>query len=141
VIEKITNWNTVGLIFDVTGILVLAYALILQSDRHILSKSQTNWDYNISLLQDFCEQRADATVGTLFLVFGFFGQLLSPVLHGDLPILIACVASAWALLALYGAKLRSVIVNRKVARLKLLDAEQFPPANPTPARSAGRAFQ
>ena len=56
----------------------LAHALIFHTERHLLSKAQTSWNYNPALLQEFCEQRTDATIGTIYLVLGFLGQLLSP---------------------------------------------------------------
>ena len=129
--EKLLSMNSVGLIFDVVGVLVLAYALIFQSNKHLLAKAQTDWDYNQAVLVDVCKQRSDAIIGTLFLLAGFFGQLIAPIITNPDPIVfIALLALGALILIIYAFGIRQKWTDRKVARLQQLDREQFAKMSP-----------
>jgi hypothetical protein len=71
------TWNNLGLCFDIAGVLILAYALVCQSDKHLLAKTQTEFmGHNASQARDFCEQRADAAIGTVYLIIGIHSPAL-----------------------------------------------------------------
>jgi hypothetical protein len=129
---SLLTWNNLGLCFDIAGVVLLAYALVSQSDKHLLAKAQTDWAYNTIVARDLCEQRADAAIGTAYMIAGFVLQLFASVLpqspigvilFGAAAVLVTCLYFFWA---------RRQLVSHAVERLAALDWEQFPPPSTAP---------
>lgn len=69
------NASAVGLISDMIGASLLAYALVLNKDASIARYAATTWDHNPVIAREIVTNRYDARHGLAALLLGFFLQL------------------------------------------------------------------
>ncbi len=68
------EWILFGLSYDIVGVLVLGYALVIPSDKQLVMLAGTYWGNNPHLLDALVKQRTDAWFGVTLLVCGFIMQ-------------------------------------------------------------------
>lgn len=112
------TWNNLGLCFDIGGTWILASALVFQSDKSLLSKAGTYFNWNQHVARDACAQRADGLVGAIYLTLGFLLQI-QPSLLGEHPYwMIIALLIGLSSGAIYFGWIRKVHLDRKIEQLR-----------------------
>ena len=112
--------QTIGLTYDLVGILILGYPLVMKGMKSIISRSGTYWDNNPHEVRRMLEERIDVGLGTLVLVVGFGMQIvavqcavaMSPVLGWSL------IAALIVCLVAYLAWIRRFVLARQEAHIR-----------------------
>jgi hypothetical protein len=101
-IEMSANMLTeTGLIYDIFGAGLLAFAVISNTTEKIAELVSTNWNYNKQAIPAFVEERNDGIVGLALLFTGFVLQALSGVVPPERDYFFAGMIVLVCLLALY----------------------------------------
>lgn len=98
----------VGIVYDIAGAGLLAWALALTRDEILIAQARTQWDRNEAVLATLMEQRHDARFGVALLTLGFALQLLAALGWG-LP-------ATWASAAPFGLLVLAVLTGWWVGR-------------------------
>lgn len=72
-----SDMQTIGLIYDIVGILILGLPLATQATKTIKNRSSTYWDMNKHEASRMLGERMDMGLGTLVLVVGFLMQIVA----------------------------------------------------------------
>lgn len=70
-----TNLQTIGLVYDLVGILVLGVPLFAVGAKTIIARSGTYWDSNPNECRRMLAERMDVLIGTVVLALGFAMQI------------------------------------------------------------------
>ena len=115
-----TNLQTIGLLFDLVGILVLGVPLATVGVKTIIARSETYWDSNPNEYRRMLAERMDVGIGTVVLAFGFGMQIAGqyPSLATTPPLLgWSFTAVLVVFLTVYVAWLRKFMLARQLARI------------------------
>ena len=119
----LSNPQTIGLIYDVVGILILGIPLALRGRLPIVMQQATQrWDFSLPPAKEIIAARWDATFGTLVLAFGFALQIVAQYCAEVPP---GCGVGLFVGLLTFGALycfwFRRYTIERQMAKV----AEQF----------------
>jgi hypothetical protein len=78
-IDELFRLNSVGLIYDGVGVVILGFAFFTKSVKAMTVESGTYYGGNDALLKSLIQSRTDGMVGTLVLFLGFLFQFLGAV--------------------------------------------------------------
>jgi len=111
--------SAVGLIYDIAGVILLAWAILAVSGARLREQAATMWDFNPKLLRALIEQQTDAFVGLPCLAIGFVLQLLGMIgwLTPDNPLWWLLCAVLLVAVLVYLLFLRRWQINRRFAAL------------------------
>lgn len=114
-IEKILTFTSVGLTYDLAGVIVLGMAFFRKGRSTILAESESRYDYNSDILKSLIISRIDGILGSILLMMGFFLQLLGYLGFNSMWSVV--VAYGWLLLGFtaYSYRLREILVRRECA--------------------------
>lgn len=90
-----------GLIYDIFGAGLLAFAVVSNTTEKIAELVSTNWDFNKKAIPAFVEERNDGIVGLVLLFVGFVLQALSGILPQDRNFFVLGMAMLALALGLY----------------------------------------
>lgn len=78
-IEQIFQLGSVGLVYDVTGVVILGIAFFTKSLNAMIVESGTYYGGNNAALESLIQSQTDGVTGTIFLFLGFVLQFLGTV--------------------------------------------------------------
>ena len=112
--------QTIGLTYDLVGILILGYPLVMKGMKTIISRSGTYWDNNPHEVRRMLEERIDVGLGTLVLVVGFGMQIVAVQWAVKLPPVWgwSLIAALFVLVAAHLAWIRRFMLARQEARIR-----------------------
>jgi hypothetical protein len=96
------NWlNLVGLVYDITGAVLLGLAVVFNSKKKMAQQVMTAWNYNKHLIPAVVEQRIDGVAGLFLLVLGFCIQGVSDFYAGTYSLFIGGLVLLAIMAAIY----------------------------------------
>jgi drug/metabolite transporter (DMT)-like permease len=120
----VNHLAAVGLVYDIAGAVLLAWAILRGSAAQIRAQAGTFWGANFNLAKGLLEQQTDAFVGLPCLVLGFVLQLLAvvggPAPHSPWWWLLA--AALFCMIAIYLAWFRGWWIEKQLGIIKSLEA-------------------
>ena len=117
----IANLQTIGLIYDVAGILILGIPVMFRSVERIYSQSGTHWNYNRPVATALSGATLDALVGYILLTFGFALQIAAQLGFMATPIAgLSLLGLLLLSVAVYWKWLRPALVKRLVDRVRAM---------------------
>ena len=114
-----SSLQTIGLVYDFVGILILGVPLVTVGAKTIIARSGTYWDANPNEVRRMLAERIDVGLGTVVLAAGFGMQIAGQ--HASMasipPLVGASVLVALVVvLVVYMAWLRKLVLARQEAR-------------------------
>lgn len=109
-----------GLILDVIGVWVLAYALISIRDDHIKKLAGAFWDENDEVIRSTAAQVLDAVVGVICLTLGFLLQLVGafcPSLTVGYEGVLLTVIFGFLAISSYFLDIRGSLIEKRFAKI------------------------
>ncbi len=106
--------NSVGLVFDGVGVVILGFAFFTRSVKAMAVESGTFYDGNDALIKSLIESRTDGIAGTLVLLLGFVLQLLSAIGVECVVAAKVLLVSLVGLMLIYCFLIRSRLVNKQL---------------------------
>ena len=73
--QATTNLQSVGLLYDFFGILILGVPIVFRSASRIRKQAGTYWDFSLPTAKALSSQTWDTFVGSVLLLFGFALQI------------------------------------------------------------------
>ena len=126
--------QTIGLVYDLVGILVLGLPLVAKGMNTIINQSKTYWDINKPETERMLAERLDVGLGTLVLVLGFSLQIAAVQWFPKVPTVLG-----WTLIgALPGCLVayywfgRRIVLARQKGRINARIREKLEPDDEPP---------
>ena len=113
------NIQSIGLLYDVAGILILGLSVMSRWSDVILSQSTTYWDFNAPLAEALSASKLDTLFGSLLLALGFSLQFAAQLgWYASRTAGLFLLGALVPVLALYCFWLRREIVKRLTVRIR-----------------------
>ena len=116
IMEDIFQLNSVGLLYDGFGVVILGYAFFSKTIKEMMVESGTYYGGNNALLNSLIHTRTDGVTGTTFLVVGF-------ILQWTASVGIQCIVAGQILLAFllasliaYALLIRKYLIKKQTAK-------------------------
>ena len=114
----IVNLQTVGLIYDVAGILILGIPVMFRSVDRIYAQSGTYWDYSLPVAKALSGTTLDTFFGSILLTLGFALQIAAQLGFMTTPITgVSLLGLLLLSVSAYWIRLRTALTKRLVDRV------------------------
>jgi hypothetical protein len=115
--------TAVGLIYNITGAVMLAQGLASASDQAIAGHRRGTFASGPQTVLNLCQQRVDARFGLPVFAFGFVLQLLPAMGVVTVPMLPFMLLALLGVVALYFGMMREVLAFEAAKRIEALFAK------------------
>ena len=113
----IGNLQSIGLIYDVAGILILGIPVMFRSVDRILAQSSEYWDYSAPVAKALSSRTSDTFVGSILLSAGFILQIAAQIgCYATRNTGLFLIGALVLVVGLYWFCLRRVVVNFLTSR-------------------------
>ncbi len=91
--SALEDLQTIGLFYDLVGILILGVPLAKRGTTAIVEQASTHWDINLPAAEEAVSAKLDATFGTMVLALGFLMQIVARFTV-NVPLAFGCLCLA-----------------------------------------------